>query len=114
MMQNFRKIINVPSQIVEITKISKTKGDLEEIISPESDQEDLSCSTPQSNYFKGDNDSKTKKKKKHIRFSFQNQVCSCQLNSKLNSPKDSPRMNSQSIQSILKPQSLSMFCQKKK
>ncbi|CAK89506.1 unnamed protein product (macronuclear) [Paramecium tetraurelia] len=114
MMQNFRNIINVPSQIVEITKISKTKGDVEEMISPESDQEVLSCSTPQSNYMQGEHDSKTKRKKKHIRFSFQNQVCSCQLNSNRNSPTDSPRLNSPSIQSILKPQSLSMFCQKKK
>ncbi|CAD8096248.1 unnamed protein product [Paramecium sonneborni] len=114
MMQNLRNIFNVPSQIVEIIKITKTRGDIEEKIYPESDVEDLSSSTPQSNFFKGEFDTKTKKKKKHIRFSLQNQVCSCQLDSKLISPLDSPRKSSHSIQSILKPQCLSMFCQKKK
>ncbi|CAD8096007.1 unnamed protein product [Paramecium sonneborni] len=114
MIQNFRNINNVPSQIVEITKIKKTSGDQEEKLDPESDLEELCSSTPQGNFIKRQFDSDIKKKKKHIRFSFQNQVSSCQLDSKLISPLDSPRKSSHSIQSILKPQCYSMFGQKKK
>ncbi|CAD8181043.1 unnamed protein product [Paramecium pentaurelia] len=113
-MQKQRNMIYVPTQIVEITKITKTKGDQEEIILPESDQEHYPIFNPQNDYNIRQCDQKTKKKKKHIRFSFQNRVSSRQLNSKHNSPTNSPRKSSYSIQSILKPQCLSMFYQSKK
>ncbi|CAD8147027.1 unnamed protein product [Paramecium octaurelia] len=107
---------NVPLQLILIQKIIKTKGDQEEMILPDSDQEDQ-FQTLINNNGNGDIESRLQLKMKQLRFSNQNQIYYFTQNQKSSpnqSPALSPRYASNSIQSILKPKSCSIFGQTKK
>ncbi|CAD8054739.1 unnamed protein product [Paramecium primaurelia] len=107
---------NVPLQLILIQKIIKTKGDQEDMILPDSDQEDQ-FQTLINNNGNGDIESRLRLKMKQLRFSNQNQIYYFSENRKSSpnqSPALSPRYSSNSIQSILKPKSCSIFAQTKK
>ncbi|CAD8114446.1 unnamed protein product [Paramecium sonneborni] len=107
---------NVPLKVILIQKIIKTKGDQEDMILPDSDQEDQSPSPNEINE-NGDIDSRLRSKMKRLRFSTSNQIYYFSQNAKSSpnqSPALSPRYSSNSIQSILKPKSCSIFGQTKK
>ncbi|CAK87796.1 unnamed protein product (macronuclear) [Paramecium tetraurelia] len=107
---------NVPLQVILIHKIIKTKGDQEDMILPDSDQEDQ-CPTPNTNKENGDNESRLRLKMKQLRFSNQNQVYYFSQNGRSSpnqSPALSPKYSPNSLQSILKPKSCSIFGQAKR
>ncbi|CAD8096748.1 unnamed protein product [Paramecium sonneborni] len=107
---------NVPQQMILIQKIIKTKGDQEDLILPDSDQEVQSPITKNNNENR-DNESRFRLKMKQLRFSTQNQIYYFSQNgisSPNQSPALSPKYSCSPIQSILKPKSCSHFGQTKK
>ncbi|CAD8091605.1 unnamed protein product [Paramecium primaurelia] len=107
---------NIPLQVIMIQKIIKTKGDQEDMILPDSDQEDQSPN-PNNNNENGDLELRLRLKMKQLRFSNQNQIYYFSQNGKSSpnqSPVLSPKYSSNSLQSILKPKSCSIFGQTKR